>query len=64
MLKGDNNNNSNSLDKIYAKWFITSMILGFAVYFIVFFPLSLLASLGIMLLTIVSLNVYYEEIQT
>ena len=57
MLKGDDNN-SNYLDKIYTKWFITYMILGFAVYFIVPFPLSLLASLGIMLLTIVLLNVY------
>lgn len=57
MLKvDDNNKNSNCLDKIYTKWLIAYMVLGYAIYFIIPFPLSLLASLGITLLLIVLLN--------
>ena len=51
----DNNKNSNFLDKIYTKSFVAYMVLGFAIYFIIPFPLSLLASLGITLLMIVLL---------
>lgn len=59
MLKGDENNkNSNSFDNIYTIWFIAYMVLGFAVYFIIPFPISLLAGLGITLLMIVLLNAY------
>jgi hypothetical protein len=49
----DNNKNSNFLVKIYTKWLVAYMVLGFAIYFIIPFPLSLLASLGITSLMIV-----------
>jgi hypothetical protein len=57
MLKGDDNNKNSKLDKIYTKWLTILMVLGFAIYFIIPFPLSLLASLGIALLLIALLNI-------
>ncbi len=59
MQKGDDNNkNSNFLDKTYTKWLVAYLVLGFAIYLIIPFQLSLLASLGITLLMIVLLNAH------
>lgn len=58
MLKGDENNNSNFLDKTHARWLIAYIILEFAVYFIIPFPLSLLVSLGLILLMMMVINTY------
>ena len=58
MQKGDDNKNSNFLDKTYTKWLVAYMVLGFAIHLIIPFPLSLLASLGVTLLMIVLLNAY------
>jgi hypothetical protein len=59
MLKGDENKkNPNFLDKTYTIWLIAWMVLGFAVYFIIPFPLSMLVSLGITLLIAMLLYVY------
>jgi hypothetical protein len=58
MLKGDENNNSNYLDKTYTKWLIAYIVLGFAVYFNIPFPISFLASIGIILFMMIFLNAY------
>jgi hypothetical protein len=51
MKKKDDNSNDNSFFyKIYSKWLTTYTILAFAIYFIITFPLLLLASLGVTLL--------------
>jgi hypothetical protein len=58
MLKGDDNkNDSNFLDKTFTIWLIAYLSLGFAVYFVIPFPLSVLTSLGIILLTMILLHV-------
>jgi hypothetical protein len=58
MLKGDENNNSNYLDKTYTKWLIAYIVLGFAVYFLILFPILFLASIGIILFMMIFLNAY------
>ena len=66
MLNGDDNNNLNFLHPVYTKWLMAYMNVGFIIYFIILFPLSLIVSLGITLLMIVLLTAYifYKKIQT
>lgn len=58
MQKGDDSNDSNFFDKRYTRWLTAYIVLGFAVYFIIPFPLSLLVSLGIILLMMILLNAH------
>ena len=56
MQKGDENkNNSNLSDKIDTVWLFACIALGFGVYFIIPFPLSMLASSGIILLMMITM---------
>lgn len=45
-------------DKTFTIWLIAYLSLGFAVYFVIPFPLSVLTSLGIILVLIILLNVH------
>ncbi len=58
MLKGEDNNNFNYLDKLFPIWIVICLIAGFTVYFVIPFPLSLLASSTIVLLMYALLNIY------